>query len=185
MRQETRFPDEQGTALVFTVSKPAELVLRVRIPFWVEAGGRVLLNGKALESFASPGSYLVLKRTWKNGDRLDIALPMGLHLQRLPDAPDIAAIMFGPLVLVGQLGSEGLTNEKVYGPYGPEGDPVAAPELYLKGDDLATSIQPVAGQPLTFRTLNAGKPKDVTLVPFYKLFGQRYAIYWQIHPVER
>ncbi|MGZ5495997.1 MAG: hypothetical protein ACXWFO_04510 [Candidatus Aminicenantales bacterium] len=33
---------------------------------------------------------------------------------------------------------------------------------------------------MTFRTDNAGKPNDVTLVPFYKLFGERYAIYWQL-----
>ena len=34
------------------------------------------------------------------------------------------------------------------------------------------------GKPLTFRTSGVGKPNDVTLVPFYKTFGQRYAVYW-------
>jgi hypothetical protein len=41
-------------------------------------------------------------------------------------------------------------------------------------------MKPVAGMPMTFRSSYAGKPEDVTLVPFYKLFGERYAIYWQI-----
>jgi len=35
----------------------------------------------------------------------------------------------------------------------------------------------VAGSPLTFRTKGVGKPTDVTLVPFYRLFDERYAIY--------
>jgi hypothetical protein len=48
------------------------------------------------------------------------------------------------------------------------------------GRALEAWIKPVAGNPLTFRTVKAGKPDDVTLVPFYKLFGERYAIYWQV-----
>jgi len=41
-------------------------------------------------------------------------------------------------------------------------------------------IKPVAGRPLTFRT--SGQAQDVTLVPFYRLFNQRYAVYWRIAP---
>ena len=37
------------------------------------------------------------------------------------------------------------------------------------------------GKPLTFQTINVGKPNDVTLIPFYKMFGQRYAVYWNIY----
>jgi uncharacterized membrane protein len=41
-------------------------------------------------------------------------------------------------------------------------------------------IEPVKNRPLAFRTLNVGRPEDVTLVPYHTLFGQRYAIYWRI-----
>src|ERR1700686_633031 len=37
------------------------------------------LNGKPLEGFASPGSYFVLQRTWNDGDRVELNLPMSLH----------------------------------------------------------------------------------------------------------
>jgi hypothetical protein len=40
---------------------------------------------------------------------------------------------------------------------------------------------PVKDEPLTFRTVGAGRPEDVTLIPFYKLFGKRYAIYWHFY----
>jgi DUF1680 family protein len=124
---------------------------------------------------------------WKNGDRVEIALPMELRLERLPDRQDIAAILYGPIVLAGALGgAEGLTKDKVYGKYGPEGDPVPVPAFEGNNDaPLHTWIKPVAGKPLTFETVNAGKPSDVTLIPFYKLFGQRYAIYWELAKPER
>ena len=47
-------------------------------------------------------------------------------------------------------------------------------------EDLEDWIKPVPGRPLTFRTSSAGRPGDVDLVPFYRLFGKRYAIYWKI-----
>jgi hypothetical protein len=47
-------------------------------------------------------------------------------------------------------------------------------------DDLSSWIRPAEGSPLTFRTV--GQDEDVTLVPFYQLFGERYAIYWRVHP---
>jgi len=35
------------------------------------------------------------------------------------------------------------------------------------------------GNPFTFRTESIGRPRDVTLIPFYRLHHQRYTIYWK------
>ena len=183
VRQDTKFPEEQGTKITITAARPVELALNLRIPGWIAAGGCVKLNGKRLEAFAAPLSYLTLRRTWKTGDTIELALPMDLHLDRLPDDPKIAAILYGPIVLAGRLGTEGLAGAKTsgaYGPEGPEGGPVAVPKFRAPGNDLNAWIKPVAGQALTFQTAGAGQPKDVTLIPFYKLFGERYSIYWTI-----
>jgi DUF1680 family protein len=182
VRQETHFPEEPKTTVVIGAAKPVALALRIRIPAWVAGGASVKINGKAYEASASASSYLTITRTWKNGDRVEVGLPMKLQLERLPDRPDIAAVLYGPIVLAGALGgAEGLSEDKVYGKYGPEGDPAAVPKFDIKDNaPLETWIKPVAGKALTFRTEGAGKPNDVTLVPFYKLFGERYAIYWQV-----
>ena len=180
LRQETRFPEEQGTNLIFTAARPGEFALRIRIPAWVAAGGSVKINGRKLETFGSPGSYLTVKRVWKTGDRVDVSLPMNLRLERLPDDPRTVAILYGPTVLVGELGAEGVTDDKVVNQYAPTGDPVPVPSFETKSEDPNTWIRPVAGKPLTFQTAGVGKPNDVTLVPFYKLTGQRYGIYWKI-----
>jgi len=179
IRQETNFPEHGRTALFIKVNKPVELTLHIRIPYWVGKQGYVEINGLKLETFSSPGSFLTLKRKWKNGDRIDVFLPMKLHLQPMPDDPNLAAIMYGPLVLAGQLGDVELPLEEIYGKYGPTVDPVAVPYLSPPSDELDSWIRPMDGEPLTFRTEGAGKPEDVALVPFYKLFGQRYAIYWE------
>jgi DUF1680 family protein len=182
VRQETRFPEEPKTTLTIGATRPVSVALRIRIPGWAAGDCAVKVNGKKLEASASPSSYLTIDRTWKNGDRIEIDLPMALRLERLPDRSDVAAVLYGPIVLAGRLGgAEGLAEDKVYGRYGPEGDPVAVPRFDVKNDPpLETWIKPVPGEALTFRTENAGKPNDVTLVPFYKLFGERYAIYWQV-----
>ena len=51
----------------------------------------------------------------------------------------------------------------------------------IDSDDLESWIQPVAGEVLTFWTKGAGKPRDVKLVPFFRLFGKRYALYWNFY----
>ena len=180
LKQETKFPEEGGTTLIVTAAKSGELALHIRIPYWVQKGGAVKVNGKTEEAFADPSSYLVLKRAWKKGDRIQVVLPMGLHIERTPDDPDTIAILYGPIVLAGDLGPIGLPDNKVIGPMGPEGDPISVPKLTLKDADPEAWIKPVAGKPLTFRTNGIGDPGDVTLVPFYRLFGRRYTVYWRL-----
>jgi len=182
LRQETRFPEEEVTNLVFLATSPADLTLHIRIPTWISKGGFVKINGHRLEIFGSPGSYLSLTRTWKTGDRVEVALPMSLRLERLPDDPRIAAILYGPVVLAGALGSEGMRVDPVssFGQLGASGEPEPVPKFNVPNDDPKTWMTAVSGKPLTFQSVNVGAPNDVTLIPFYKLFGRRYSIYWTI-----
>ncbi len=183
IRQETNFPEQEGTTLVVHADKPVALSLNLRVPYWTTRGGTVRLNGRPAEAFADPSSFLTLRRTWKDGDRVEISMPMSLHAHPMPDDETLQAIMYGPLVLVGELGAEGLTRKMMHGhaPHGqtPQGTALPRQCIVTESDDLTTWIKPVAGKPLTFRT--SGQAKDVTLVPFYRLFGQRYAAYWHVY----
>jgi len=198
IRQETRFPEEAGTRLVIQTKSPTRFTLNVRIPYWTNAAS-VTVNGKRFEpnQKLEPSSYAKLDRTWKNGDRVDVQLPMRLHLQAIPDDPTLAAIMYGPLVLAGELGTENLDSKRIYSEdkFLQGGFPaIAVPELAGDRNALDKWIQPV-GAPvdktvsqrtvshnevaLTFRTVGAGRPDDVTLSPFYRVFNQRYCVYWR------
>ena len=77
LRQETNFPEQPDTTLIVTADDPVEMPIRIRIPGWADAGGVVKFNGKPLDTFAGPGSYLAIKRKWRTGDRVELACPCG------------------------------------------------------------------------------------------------------------
>ncbi|MGA2814372.1 MAG: beta-L-arabinofuranosidase domain-containing protein, partial [Candidatus Acidiferrum sp.] len=188
IRQETRFPDEAGTRLFIQTKSPASFSLNVRIPYWAE-NASVLINDKPYRPHEkpAPSSYAKISRTWKDGDRVEVKLPMRLHLQTIPDEPKLAAIMYGPVVLAGELGTDNLDPKRIYSEdkilHGGF-PPFAVPELAGDRNVLEKWIQPVSAKdkPLTFRTASAGHPEDVTLSPFYRLFNQRYNVYWRFRP---
>lgn len=185
VRQETRFPEEPRSRLIIQTESPAQFTLNVRIPYWAE-GASLTVNGKRFQPNEKlvPSSYAKIDRTWKNGDRVDVKLPMHLHLQTIPDDHTLAAIMYGPVVLAGELGTKNLDPKRIYSEdkFLHGGFPATAvPEL--AGDRYALDkwIQPVSAKhrPLTFRTVSADGANDVTLSPFYRLFKQRYCVYWR------
>jgi len=45
----------------------------------------VKINGTTGAAFASPSSYLTLNRVWKTGDKIELKLPMGLHIDSNAD----------------------------------------------------------------------------------------------------
>ncbi len=180
--QQTSFPESDTTTLTVHASRPVQLALRVRVPYWATGGNGATLNRRALEGFAAPGGYFVLDRTWRDGDQLEVRLPMGLHVQPMPDDPTLQAVMYGPLVMVGRLGAGAGTPraEPTKPRMVPEYklDAVPAPSFTAPSDDPASWIHATGAGPLEFRT--RGQAQDVTLVPFYTLFDERYAVYWKV-----
>ena len=179
IRQETGFPDEEATRLRIEADRPVEFELKLRIPGWTGGGAVARLNGQPLPK-PQPGSYLTLARTWKDGDCLELTLPMSLRMEPLPGDSATAAICYGPLVLAGGLGVEGLTEAMQHtSSYLPSGRPVAVPALIAAGDPVETLIKPLPGKRLTFQV--EAEDRQLLLSPFYRLFDQRYAVYWHIY----
>jgi uncharacterized protein len=177
LRQDTKFPEVASTTLVINVDKPVQLAMRLRIPEWLKSGGSVKINGKAIEGMASAGSYLTLSRTWKNGDRVEMELPMHLRIEAMPDDPKMQSILYGPVILAGDLGSEGLTEQMIVGPSAPKVFPLEVPSFHAASDDPNSWIK-AGGKPLEFRT--EGQQKDVSLAPIHSIFAKRYSVYWQV-----
>lgn len=180
VRQETRFPASDTTRLSLACAKPVNASLKIRYPSWAH-GMTATVNGQPQKIAGGPGSYVTLARLWKNGDRVDVRLPMRLHSEPLPDDKTKVALLYGPIVLVGQLGTEGMAAPMPYardaGAYFGVADP-QVPVLMTNGKSLTSWIKPVPGQPMTFRTVGAGRPNDVTLKPFYRTAFERYTVYW-------
>ena len=187
--QDTAFPSSDVVALTVHCETPTRMALRVRVPYWATRGGSATLNGGPATAVTAPSTWYVVDRVWGKNDRLELALPMSLHMHPMPDDASMQAIMYGPLVLAGKLGTDGITPDNLRAPPTPPREVPeyrnqktmivpAAPSFVARSGDPATWIKPVAGKPLEFRTV--GQANDVTLVPLHTLFDERYAVYWHI-----
>lgn len=180
IRQQTNFPDEPGTVLLLQADAPVDAAIKLRIPAWASSDAFVAVNGRRLEAAPSPGSYFTIRRMWAQGDRIELHLPMFLWVERMPDAPQTQAVLYGPLVLAGKLGLPDVAEELVSGPTGPAVRQHPEPIPAFKGDGMhpETWIKPDASSRLTFRTV--GQSTEITLEPLYRLQGGRYSIYWNV-----
>jgi hypothetical protein len=197
VRQETKCPEEEATHLTISVKQPTRLAVKIRRPAWATSGATVAVNGADIAPRLQPdvarrlqpsGSYLTVDREWKNGDRIDVRMPMSLHVEAMPDNPQMIALMYGPMVLAGDLGREGLEGVKRYGPSAPQVGRVKTPVIpafVTDTNDIAKSvtakITPDGSMPLRFRTKGLAQPRDVTLEPLYRILDQRYTVYWNVY----
>lgn len=187
VRQETKFPDEEHVCLHVDAATPRSFTLSLRIPSWCTGKARVLVNGAEVANAGAVSGMLPISRVWKAGDKVDVQLPMALRLVPMPDDQNLAAITYGPVVLAGKLGTERMSPAMCDGTDLPEvdrmeveGAAMQVPHLHPAAGALEAWIHPVAGAPLTFATTHAGDPYDVTLVPFFRIFHERYAVYWDM-----
>jgi len=186
LRQETRFPEEDTTRLRFELNADKELSLCVRHPGWTQ-GLHVTVNGQPQPFSLTKGGYATIRRVWRTGDVVEIRMPMSLHVEPLPHAPQWVAFLYGPVVLAGDLGTEGLEAVDFYTRSQVDLVTVptpAVPVLVGNAAELVQHVEPVAGAALTFRTQGIGRPADVTLVPFYRLHYRRQSVYWECRSAE-
>jgi DUF1680 family protein len=184
IRQATAFPDDATTRLAVQAVRPTRLTMRIRHPAWCRQA-TVTVNGQPWVRSDQPGRYLDIDRSWRDGDVVAVTLPMHLYLQPLPTAPDIAAVMYGPLVLAGRLGRQGMqpgddliVNERTYGDV--LNQPMPLPEAGLDEATLETLVRRRPGPGLSF-SLRASRPDtEIELVPFHRIAHERYSLYWQL-----
>lgn len=182
LTQATRFPDEATTRLRWAMKAPAHLTLALRHPGWSRTAV-VRINGTEAMRSDAPGRYLEIAREWRDGDEVTLDLAMEAGFEAIPAARDIVAFTYGPLVLAGTLGRQGLkpgddivVNERKFGEYNDV--PVAVPQLAGDPAVLARRIRP-AGVPLTF-TIPAADGSAVRLIPYHRIAHERYATYWKL-----
>jgi DUF1680 family protein len=204
LKMETDFPEGESVTLQMTLRSPIEFILALRRPYWAGDGFSVKVNGETiLEDIIDPyrdvpesgrpvagrggvelsGSYVELKRTWKTGDTIELTLPKTLSLEPTPDNPRIAAIMWGPLVLAADLGPERERGRRSDVDY----EPPTIPVFVAAAKPVDQWVKPVPGQPGDFRitgvgfdSLGADLEIVANLVPFYRLHGRAYAVYFDL-----
>lgn len=115
--QQTNYPWNGKIKINVNPETAKEFTVRLRIPGWARNHpvpldlysytdnnpGKIILkvNGKTVESPTEKG-YLKLTRTWKNGDKIELDLPMKIHRvvtnEKVKDNRGLVAFERGPMV---------------------------------------------------------------------------------------
>jgi len=101
LRQETRYPFENKVQLQMSASAPKDFTVYLRIPEWATPNPVLMVNGKRVSTGVQPGTFAAVRSTWRDGDRIELELPMPLRLEQVDaNHPNTVALMQGPLVLM-------------------------------------------------------------------------------------
>jgi len=174
LKQETNFPESNSSVFTYLGDASKTFTLLIRKPFWSTGRTRFFMNGRENQNIKSYDNnfefdridgYIPLRVTMKKNDKLEVRFNMHLYTEAMPDNPNRIAFKYGPIVLAGQLGKD--MPDPVYG----------TPVLLTDNKNINDWIRP-AGQPLQFEMKEVGKPFDVKLIPFYKMYDQYYSVYW-------
>lgn len=190
IRQETSFPDEETVRFTVTAKKGTKAKLLIRYPGWCAAGAmKVVCDGKDYAADSKPSSYVLIERKWKNGDRIEVTLPMDVRVEELPNVPNYIAILKGPIVLGARMGTDNLyglvADNSRWGhiAHGPLVSVFDTPLLIGSRDEILAKLKqmkPVEGKPMCYTVpgLFADRYKDLQLEPFFRIHDARYMMYW-------
>jgi DUF1680 family protein len=155
LTQNTQYPSANTSQLELSLARPESFTVYVRIPAWIGPGTTISVNGRK-ESGVTPGSFLALQRTWKDGDRVELEFEMPLRLEAVDDQnPNTVALMRGPVALfaVDQIPSR-LTRKQL----------LAAARVSQTSDDWATNTESGV----------------LTMRPFAKIMNETYRLYHRV-----
>jgi uncharacterized protein len=98
LTQTTEYPVQGKVVIHVGLEKEANFTLHLRIPSWSH-DTKVTVNGTPVGEIR-PGTYLALARHWQDGDRIELALDMGLHFWfGEQECAGKASLYRGPLLL--------------------------------------------------------------------------------------
>ena len=188
IRQANRFPDEDRSTI--TVKGNQTFTLKIRYPEWVEQGALgITVNGKQVAAAIGADRYASVRRAWRDGDKVEIHLPMTTRLEQMPDKSAYYAVLHGPMVLAAktnpfpgeQLNYFADDSRMGHIASGPVCPLEQAPVLVSDSASFADRFRPVPGRPLTFTApglVQSTSTGPTTFVPFFRVHDARYVVYW-------
>lgn len=103
--EETDYPFGETVSLKIATRRPVRFPLYLRVPRW-SGQATVSVNDKDIAVEAKPISYLVVDRTWQDGDRLTLRLPMRPSVRKWAKNMDSVSIDYGALTFSLKIGEK-------------------------------------------------------------------------------
>lgn len=94
--ESTDYPFDETVNLKLLTPGSVKFPLTLRIPGWC-SHARVFVNGKELDIKTTPLSWVVLDRTWKDGDVVRLELPMTILVRTWEKNNNAISVQRGPL----------------------------------------------------------------------------------------
>jgi hypothetical protein len=154
------------TSFIINTGKPATAKIRIRRPAWAKMVS-LSVNGKIIEITADSSGYLVLQRTWRNNDKIELYIPPHFYTERMPDNKNRQAVFYGPLLMAGLLGDK-------------EPEPEGIPVIVSNEPNINKWFTPQDSASIMFQTAGVAVPAQVTMIPFNATRDQHYAVYWDV-----
>ncbi len=159
LKMTTTFPFQPEVRLEFSAGHAARAKIRVRVPSWGAREMAVEVNGRHVAT-GRPRSYVVIDRTWSNGDTVGFELPAELRTVRYTGVDQIPdheryAILYGPILLAA----------------------VGSPEIRLRGvdakhaDRLVGLLEPQPGRRLHYTVKNN---PGISYMPYWQVDRQPF-----------
>jgi DUF1680 family protein len=189
LRQETAFPDEEQTQLTLALEEPKTFTLQLRCPGWVAPGKFAVQINRNRSPSARAFLLCFGSSSWRDGDRVNVHIPMHTTSERLPDGSSWYAILHGPIVLAHPAGTWEMTglraddSRMAHVAAGPTTPLDQAPVLLTSAEAISAHVvpDPAAGS-LHFRLkdiVEPSTPDGLSLIPFFRLHESRYQMYWE------
>ena len=111
LTQNTSFPDSENSKITVNVKRKTAFRMMVRCPGWVTPGDmKVMCGGIDYAENAKASEYIVIDRTWKDGDVVEISMKMKMHVEKIENVNDYIAIKKGPILLGVKTGTEDMAG---------------------------------------------------------------------------
>lgn len=101
----TQYPFEEMVRFSVNTAQPVSFPLYLRVPGWCEQP-ILRINGKKTAVYAEPRTFLVIERTWKAGDTVELTFPMELKLRYWMRNANTVSVDRGPLTYALKIGEK-------------------------------------------------------------------------------
>ena len=99
LTQSGNYPIDGQINLMVRSSRPSDFALRLRIPGWAQtSGAAIAVNGQPIHAPITNG-FANLHRRWRDGDRIELTLPMPMRLEPIDPEHPVTLISSTEIIL--------------------------------------------------------------------------------------
>jgi Beta-L-arabinofuranosidase, GH127 len=110
IKEISNYPFEETIRFQISLDENSIFPLYLRIPKWCNNAG-IRINGEAIEIEKAAGKFILIKRTWRNDDEVELQLPMKISVKTWQQNHNSVSVNYGPLTFSLLIGEEYIKKE--------------------------------------------------------------------------